>query len=366
MKISSGNIRKRLLILSFVTVSLSSCTRAQSVFVNFRSPNIAYMGRMTKDTAVGIYWSGSSIQMNFEGTEVRALMKDEKGLNYFNVIIDGRRITRFKPDTIKQLYTLASGLKPGKHSLQLFKITECTMGNTLFYGFQLGGSNPVVLNPPSPPKRKIEFYGNSITSGYSVEDTTGDSGAGKYFNNFLSYAAITARHYNAAYHCISKSGIGVMVSWFPVIMPEIYDRLAPEDSLRKWDFSLYTPDIVVINLLQNDSWLVHMPEQPQFKARFGTTSPDEKYIVNAYRNFVAIIRGKYPGAAIICALGSMDATRDGSPWPGYIRQAVCELKDSNIYTHFFPYKNAQGHPKIKEQQVMAESLIRFIDQHVKW
>ena len=46
------------------------------------------------------------------------------------------------------------------------------------------------------------------------------------------------------------------VSWDSLIMPEIYDRLVPTDSKSKWDFSLYRPDIVVVNLFQNDSWLV--------------------------------------------------------------------------------------------------------------
>ena len=52
------------------------------------------------------------------------------------------------------------------------------------------------------------------------------------------------------------------VSWDPLIMPEIYDRLVPTDSTSKWDFSLYRPDIVVVNLFQNDSWLVHLSDHP--------------------------------------------------------------------------------------------------------
>jgi hypothetical protein len=62
----------------------------------------------------------------------------------------------------------------------------------------------------------------------------------------------------------------------------------------------------------------------------------------------------------------MDATQKGSPWPGYIVKAVAELKDRSIYTHFFPYKNTPGHPKVPEQQEMATSLITFIEQNIKW
>ena len=87
-------------------------------------------------------------------------------------------------------------------------------------------------------KRKIEFYGDSITAGYAVEDTTGkDSPDSTYTNNYLSYASITARHFDAEYSFIIKSGIGVTISWFPIIMPEIYDLTDPQDPQSKWDFS---------------------------------------------------------------------------------------------------------------------------------
>jgi len=62
----------------------------------------------------------------------------------------------------------------------------------------------------------------------------------------------------------------------------------------------------------------------------------------------------------------MDATKEGSPWPGYIEKAVAQIGDKNILTHFFPYKNTPGHPSVKEQQAMADDLIGFIDQHIKW
>ena len=166
--------------------------------------------------------------------------------------------------------------------------------------------------------------------------------------------------------CTSKSGIGIMVSWFPLIMPEMYDRLDPTDSTSKWDFTKFTPDIVVINLFQNDSWIVNLPNNEQFKYRFGTKAPDEDFIVKSYKDFVASIRNKYPEAKIICTLGNMDATKEGSPWPGYVQEAVNQLKDSKIYTLFFKYKNTGGHPKVNEQKAMAESLIKFIEDNIGW
>ena len=62
----------------------------------------------------------------------------------------------------------------------------------------------------------------------------------------------------------------------------------------------------------------------------------------------------------------MDATKEGSPWPGYVQKAVDQLKDQNVYTLFFKYKDTAGHPKVNEQKAMAESLIEFIEKNISW
>ena len=49
-----------------------------------------------------------------------------------------------------------------------------------------------------------------------------------------------------------------------------------------------------------------------------------------------------------------------------IREAIRQLDDSNIYIHFFKYKNSDGHPNVAEQNMMANSLIQFIESKVKW
>ncbi|MVN23101.1 SGNH/GDSL hydrolase family protein [Mucilaginibacter arboris] len=340
--------------------------KAQDKLISFDDPRITYSGRTGfKAGAAELYWPGASVKINFTGSGIAAVLKDQDTSNYYQVIVDENIISKIHPDTSKKVYQLAAGLSNGKHTLELFKRTEWDKGKTWFYGF-LPVKEASVLPAPALPKRKIEFYGNSITCGYATEDLKGDSPIGYFENNYVSYAAITARHFNAQYSCIAKSGIGVLVSWFPLIMPEMYDRLDPTDSTSKWDFSKYTPDLVVINLFQNDAWITLQPNNPEFKHRFGTKAPSADDIVVAYKNLVQNIRDKYPKAKIICALGSMDATREGSPWPGYIEKAVKQLNDKAIYTHFFPYKNTPGHPKVPEQQKMANDLIAYIDKTIKW
>lgn len=340
-------------------MGLSACAQP-AINVAWNQPLISYMGRITQtDSAAIIYWSGTSATLSFTGTTISAELKDEKGSNCFYAIVDGAVQKKIHTDTNRHRYTLAGDLKKGHHTVQLFKLTEESAGKTWLYGFATDGK----LTPVKPYKHTILFYGNSITAGYSVDDTTGDSGLPDFFNNYYTYAAITARYYNAYYTNISKSGIGVLVSWFPIVMPEMYDRIDPLDSLHKWDYTGDATNLVVVDLLQNDSWLIKHPEHAQFKARFGTKAPSDRQIIDTYKHFIQMLRTRHPEATIICTMGSMDATREGSPWPGYVQHAADELNDKKIKTLFFPYKRTPGHPKRKEQQAMADLLISFINQN---
>lgn len=339
---------------------------AQPSFLPFSDLHIAYQGRIVfSKEAAELSWPGVSATIRFNGTRLAVQVREADTANYYNVIVDGNSPRKVHFDTARKTYVLAEGLRPGIHSLQLFKRTEWDKGKTFFYGFE-GDRSTQWLPPAAPPKRKMEFYGNSITCGYAIEDYVNDSWFGCYENCYDAYAVRTARHFGAQFHCIAKSGIGIMLSWFPLIMPEMYDRLDPLDSTSKWDFSRYTPDIVVINLFQNDCWLVNKPDFPEFKHRFGDTPPGEDFIVAAYKRFVAGVRAKYHSAHIICMLGSMDATRKGSAWPGYIQKAVGQLNDPKIYTLFVPYKETPGHPKTREQAALSDSLVAFIEKNIRW
>ncbi len=347
---------------------LVACTTSKNVQVTPDNQALDYVGRINFENPQSpeIYWSGSSVSINFKGSAISAKLVDEYGLSYFNVVIDNDSVYPLKLTKDTSSYVLADSLDANiPHTISLVKRNEWVTGKTQLLGFDI--SHGEIL-PASPKRDKlIEFYGNSITAGYAIENLTGgDSPDSTYTNNYKTYAALTARHFNADLHCIVRSGIGIQVSWDRPIMPEIYNRLNPVDSTSLWDFSKVTPDLVVINLMQNDKWLVELPNYKEFKYRFGTQKPDEKQIIDAYADFVASIRKEYPSTPIICALGSMDATQEGSLWPGYVEKAVEQLQDENIYTHFFPFINKGGHPRVADDEKMAASLIDFIEDTFEW
>lgn len=352
--------------MGFVALLLAGQAWA-GVMVPPDSKQLQYTGRIdfADRTRPMLSWPGTSIEGNFSGASLAVKLDDQLGKNFFNVFIDG---DYSKPVVIEAkqgsaTYPVASGLAAGAHSFLITKRTEGEEGGTFFQGLELADGGKL-LAPPPRKSRHIEFFGDSITTGMGNESPDdGPDHLLKDKNNFLSYASITARALNAEAHIVSQSGIGIMISWFPFTMPDFYDQLsAVGNNDTKWDFSSWTPDVVVINLFQNDRWLVDREKRL-------SPMPDDAQRIAAYKIFVQKIRALYPKAYIVCALGSMDAVQAGSKWPGYMRTAVDQMAaagDRRIDTIVFPYTGFGGHPRVKQHQANAAQLTAFIRQKVGW
>lgn len=351
----------------FLLLQISSVAFAQtSKLINNTDKHLVYMGRVLEsDSCTKFFWCGTSVQIEVKNTStISVIISENFDVDYYDVIIDGKFVNKIKVVKGKNSYILASDLNKQNHIVQIFKATNTDEHVTNFYGFTVD-QRAKIIKQKNKKKLKMEYFGDSITAGHGIEVPGGmaDTYFAEYFNNYLTYAAITSRYFNAQYHNTSKSGIGVTVSWDKAIMPEIYDRLNPNDSLSRWSFSDYQPDIVVVNLFQNDNALVNKPEHVQFKKRFGTTKPSEEFIINAYKNFISSLRTAYPKAKIVCVLGSMDAVKPGSKWPDYIKSAVSKLNDKKVYVDIFKVKKTFDHPRIADQQKMADELIKFIKEN---
>ena len=347
-----------------IGLTANSQTRQKSPFLAVNvfpdNPALQYTGRIdfSNPKQPIFYWAGTSVKTQFTGTSLGVCLSDPQGDNFYNVFIDDQKFI-IKCGKGDSLYHVATKLNNALHQLEITRRTDPSSAFNRFEGLVID-KRATVSKPAPLPKLKFEIYGNSITSGHGIlDESRKNNGDYATWNNYEAYGAVTARNLNAEYRCISRSGIGFIISWFPLIMPEMYDRLNPADPNSKWDFKKWTPDIVVINLGQNDCWLIKklnpVPEEPE--------------IIQRYCDFVSLIRTKYPKAAIFCALGNMDATQIGSPWPGYIQKAVQKLSteknDKNIYSLMFPYKNTPSHPTISEHKQMSDSLTAFIKQTLK-
>lgn len=328
--------------------------------------HIQYTGRIDFSTpgAPVFSWPGTMIQTGFTGRSLALVMDDHYGMNYFNVFLDQdwENPIVIKGEKGRKTYLIADNLTDGEHLLTLTKRTEGEEGATTFYGILLAEDGELTAPPPRP-ERRIEFFGDSITSGMgneAPEDGPDDNKAEK--NNFLAYGAITARNLNAEYVSTSQSGVGLMASFVNFTMQEFYDQLsAINNNDSVWDFSRWTPHVVVINLFQNDSALVEQRLNPV---------PTDEQRVAVYYDFIKRIRSHYPEAFIVCTLGTMDAAKPGSPWPDYIHAAVeqwkTETADERIDVMIFEFKDFYKHPRVHHHQENAEVLTAFIKEKMGW
>ena len=109
----------------------------------------------------------------------------------------------------KRLILWRRGLSEGTHELLLFKRMDSCHTFT-FYGFEID-DGAEVLPLPEKPKRKMEFFGDSVSCG-EVSEAVAYVGKpdpehdGEYSNSWYSYAWMTARKLNAQIHDTSQGG----------------------------------------------------------------------------------------------------------------------------------------------------------------
>ena len=158
-------------------------------------------------------------------------------------------------------------LKPEweEHEVMLFKRQDGCHYMT-FQGLMLE-EDALLLQATPPPARRIEVFGDSVSAGEVSEaiEFTGKedpSHEGEFSNSWYSYAWIAARMLRAELHDIAQGGIALLdqTGWYhepnAVGMTSIYDKIEYSPMLGEmvpWDFRLWTPDVVVVALGQNDS-----------------------------------------------------------------------------------------------------------------
>ncbi|AXR06894.1 GDSL-type esterase/lipase family protein [Salinimonas sediminis] len=325
----------------------------------------SYTGRIDRHdaTAPVLSWPGSQVQFSAHTRKLSIELDDSRGENYYAIIVDDNTATPFvfQAHQGRHQYSLPMVLEDTVHHFVLYKRTEGEEGDTRFLGIEIDGSMAKAVAKPS---RKIEIYGDSVTSGMGNEAAFNSPDHLKSEkNHYLSYGAIAARALSAQLHSISRSGIGIKVGFVPFTMTQYYDQLsAVGDNQTTWDFTAYRPDVVVVNLLQNDHAL-HLDT-----SRISPTPTKAEY-VQAYKTFLSTLRERYPATPIICSLGSMDAVAPGNEWFDVIEQAVQALSqqgDKALYTLKFDYQGYGAHPRLAHHAHNAQLLEDKIRNIMGW
>ncbi|MBK9575851.1 MAG: hypothetical protein IPK50_21940 [Fibrobacterota bacterium] len=260
-------------------------------------PSIRLLGRYGKDSYspdIQWAWSASGAAITFSGTSCSIRMQAQSAI--YSVLVDGKEtkvldLSKTPNDT---LFSLATGLPQGTHTVAVRLRTEAQHSLTRFRGFRIDGTPGT---PPAESDRRIEFYGNSITCGYGILDSVASHPFSvQTENEALTYAALAADSVGAQRHTICWSGRGVVQNYGgdtkSATVPRMYKQVLTWDTTVVWDFSRWVPQVVVIDLGTND---------------YSTASaqPDSAKFFRTYRDFVDTLHARYPLARFVLVDGPM-------------------------------------------------------------
>ena len=327
------------------------------------APAVRFVGRVDQSDPAGprFAWSGAGVVARFSGTSVGVKLS---GGQEFTVVLDGMERPKIAPGS--GTTEIANGLSAGEHTIELYRRTEASLGESQFLGFELGGGQ--LLSAPAPANRRLEVVGDSITCGYGNEGANMDCPfTPGTENHYLSYAAIAARKLGAELHTVAWSGKGLICNYGDDAnsctdpLPAYYDRSLPARAESRFDFSQFQPDVVVVNLGTNDFSTDSDPEPADFEA--------------AYLAFLARLRALHADAFLLLTIGPMLSGAELANVRQYITNVVRSRNDAGDHKvksfEFEPQLASDGygcdwHPSRATHEKMALTLETVLKSTLDW
>ena len=328
--------------------------------------------------------SGSGIGMRFTGRHLEIPVQGgyvaehgEANGNYARVAVyvDGIRILDEMIDVPKKQLTVVNQDIPLTAEVQLVKLSESAM-SVIGIGPLVIGEEDLV-EPLADKAHLVEFIGDSITCGYGVDDEDSSHSFSTATEDVTrAYACHTARLLDVDYMLFSASGFGIISGYTADPQQRLTEQRIPDyyhsvgfsrdrfpggidPTKTEWDFSLFRPEAVVINLGTNDDSFCQDTREKQ-----------QEYM-EAYERFLRDVRQCNPQAEIFCVLGIMGQRL--CPW----MERACEnyrlhTGDQRVHTLRLPEQDgaigyvADFHPLERFHLAAAEVLAPFIRQTMNW
>lgn len=318
-------------------------------------PRFLYEGRFdfSDSNAPVIVWEASRVRLDFSGNRLGLLLDNAEGQNYFDAEVDGSstivEANAGKPVTPAVL----SGFGPGRHHLLLFKRSEASAGTVRLRGLEVAASANAWAPKPPHYRLRMEFIGDSITVGACNEDGPTDQWTNRLtHDSALSYAALTAAAFDADCRNISVSGMGVSIGFVPMTAGKIWNRLYPETNSPLADLVKWAPQVVFVNLGENDA---------SFTRDHGLPFPVE--FTDDYVSLIRALRLAYPQAHIVLLRGGILSGIQSVPYRTAWEAAVARLEagDNNI-SHFTFAHSSKIHPRVADDRIMAHELAAWLKQ----
>lgn len=296
-----------------VTVSCGGKTAACAVTVGARSKSVraseiessAYVNAFGRNyfesSLYRMEYVASGFEVSFYGSSLSAELWADKE-SYLVVYVDGEESETIRLNANeRKVCKLVDASAKAEHTVKVLKRTELALGMVGVAGIKT--EDGYFLSRPARAAKRIEVFGDSITSGYGNLGAMGTTMNASNSDGLKTYATLAAAAVGAEIQTVSCSGYGLYTSrWNSGLIPPLFAKTT-QTHPTPWDATKYVPDVVVINLGTNDGANVEgnsRDDMPLFTAEAYTA---------AYKAFIAEIRAAYPGVQILCCFGLMGNAR---------------------------------------------------------
>lgn len=356
---------------------------------------VKVLGRTTKNRKpLTLFWTASGIECNIKASELWIEVEADYEIYepWISIVINGEYLSRRMLNKGRQWICLFRGMNPDciknikvlkevqampsddKHCMQIHALR--TDGHFL---------------PVEEKKCKIEFIGDSITSGEgSIGAVIEEDWIPMWFSTQNNYARMVADELEAEYRIISQSGWGIYTSWdnnpkaaIPLYYEKICGVLNGEKNrvlgaYEMNDFNEWQPDVVVINLGTNDGGAFNSPEWVDnktgkvYKQRLNEDGTYNQEDLTSFKeaaiSFLRKVRRCNPQSQILWVYGML-----GSPMKEAIEDSIdmykeqsgdakvsfVELPDTNNQT-----VGARQHPGLLAHQLAAKVIVKWLKENI--
>lgn len=318
--------------------------------------NIHYLGRHGKiERVYPLFGTGSGIEIEIKARELWIEVQSDYEIYepWISVLLDKAKYSRQMIEKGKTWILIFRNFdKTIKHTVKIVKDTQAMSGDLKCYlricNIKFDGE----LCIPRKKQLKIEFIGDSITSGEgAVGAKTNMEWLPFVFSGVDNYATMLADELNADYRIVSQSGWGVLSSWDgnpSNNIPDYYEYISgfsngeenqKDGAKDKYNFASWIADYVIVNLGTNDFSAFLQPALYTDKKGNLFDQKMENGIMEiksanrlkqAIFDFLIKIRKNNPNAKIVWAYGML-----GRELADFLKKTIEQFKkdkgDSRIY-----------------------------------
>lgn len=344
---------------------------AHERLIPMSDPRLRYTGRIDRADAENPFfiYVCSSVALRVTGRTFRVALTNLHSYfdNRLGVIINGEQSAVLLKKG-EQVIDLSDKLAEGVNDVLLFKRQDCCHAYRM-HGIVVDAEAQLLPLPPRPARR-MEVYGDSVSAGevseaeFACGQSDPEGHNGLYSNGWLSYSWQAARLLGAELHDIATGGMALLDGTGYFYGPDYIGMLSSWDKINyyppfgdktAWDFTQYTPHVVVVAIGQNDANPVNVMADD-----YDGEAADHWRA--EYARFIGMIRDKYPKAHIVLTTTILGHHEN---WDKAIDSVCQELRRTDDCVHHFLYTNngcgTPGHIRGSEAAVMAQELAAFVE-----